>query len=88
MEKDPNLLEGIKEKTKEMLVKQPKEEQIFNYNSIDRLTYLELRKILLNLKIARKLNFEYAESQNQYIQEEAIKRNRENRKIVPFSRES
>ncbi len=88
LEKDPNLLEGIKEKTKEMLVNQPKEEQIFNYNSIDRLTYLELRKILLNLKLARSLNFEYVESQNQFIQEEAIRRNRANKKIVPFSRES
>lgn len=76
LETDPNLLEGIKEKTKEMLVNQPTEEQIFNYNSIDRLTYLELRQILLNLKLAKKLNFEYVKSQNQYIQEEAIRRNR------------
>lgn len=86
LETNPNLLEGIKEKTKEMLVNQPKEEQIFNYNSIDRLTYLELKQILLNLKMARKLNFEYAKSQNQFIQEEAIRRNRENEKIVSFNR--
>ena len=84
LEQYPNLLEGIKEKTINMLINQPKEEEIFNYNSVDKLTYWELKKILANLKLAKILNLEYAEEQKQPIREEAYTRNRLNRKVIPF----
>ncbi len=71
---DPNLLNGIKGKTQEMLINQPKEEPIFNYNSVDKLTYLEFKKILMNLRISNQLNFDYDESQKTIVQQEAYTR--------------
>lgn len=43
-----------------MLKKQPEEEPMFNYNSIDKLSYRELKIILENLRAIRNFNFEYA----------------------------
>lgn len=60
-----NILSNTKQKTKEMVSSTPIEKEVFNINTIDQVTYSELKQIMANIERDESFGFDYSEVQEE-----------------------
>ncbi len=60
-----NALVNVSKKTQELVASTPEEKPIFTLNSIDKISYKDLKQILENIKREQRFGFDYSESQEE-----------------------